>query len=976
MRLPWLCLCVLLASPSASFAQTAPILVHDFTVGANQQLEGFPSGITRIDDRIFFLAKTVAEGDELWVSDGTQQGTGLVADVGPGSVGGLLVDPFPFPRLLQPLIPFGSGVAFASGAALWTSDGTTAGTRLVFEKRPISLLEQEGALYFFAPHDTDITREILHRSDGTREGTRPLLTVVRPQNSNSRILRLGGGLLLITEQSWMRSDGTTAGTQVICPSIASSEIATVGDAIFYAATTGQSPVSLRRLDAATGADTLVIDAFPGVGQTYLYQLFAVGEHLYFTAGSWFWSSDGTLQGTVRLAGAPSDRAIAVDGRVAISSPSVDLGGVWVTDGTAAGTRRVDPGQATDLAFQDATLFFARDSQLWRSDGTSNSSTLVVDLAPLGRGAIGNLGSGPDALYFSLGTRELWKSDGTAGGTALVSAIGAQVFHGNPAALRAFGDALIFRGPPADLYAARSEAALTSLGGRLVLGELNGRLVLDEKLATGARRFSLSDGTPAGTVPYTEITRNLTSDDRPFPLGEVSGRIVFAHKDVSGEGLWVTDGSAGGTGTIKLPFKVALGAFHRVTPGMIYFSRDDGSGFGGELMTTDGTSAGTQLVVDLAGSPIAGFAGDPEFATVGRVGYFRRYTPQYGSEVWRTDATPEGTQLLTDAWPGTESSIPGGFATAGSRLFFSAAAAAPGFPIALNGLFSTSLTGPTATLLRGGFDLSKSTADSVAIGDRLFLTDGSELWVSDGTPEGTLLTREIAEGSTMSRPAQLASIRGRAVFQACDPVSGCELWVSDGTASGTRRLTDLAPGPRSSGPEQITLVGQDLYFTATTPQTGRELFRLPVGECGDGKLGALEECDDGNTYSLDGCDRTCSDESVLKLFGAPEGGAFTLVVEGLPFAVATHAGESIAEILERAAGVLNGSSVLRVRGIRTAARGAYLLTTGQIESVAIQDPGLSHDPALVPLFPTPWAWVVLAASLAVTASRRLAARFSG
>ena len=968
MRLPCACLCVLLASARLAFAQAQPVLVHDFngSPGSPTALTMVgPASITRAGDRIVFIASSEAEGAELWVSDGTQQGTELVADVGPGRVSGLGIGHPPFQQL-QPLIPFGQRVAFASGPALWVSDGTLAGTHLVFEGTPTSLMEQGGYLYFLTPHTTDYRYEILYRSDGTREGTQPVRTVLRPPfGGTSQILRLGSGIAVLTEDSWLRSDGTTAGTQVICPKNSALEVAATGNALYYTATTANGTTSLRRVDAATGANLHLLDSVADLGQSSIGQLFTVGEQLYFEAGNWLWSSDGTVPGTLRVAGLPSDRAIAADGRIAVSSSSADMGGVWVTDGTAAGFRRVDPGTATDLSFHGAELFFARGSQLWRSDGTEDSAALVVDLAPLGRGVIGNLGSGPDGLYFSLGNRELWKSDGTPGGTALV-AIGSQVFYGNPGSLRAFGDALVFRGPPGDLYAARPEEALTSLGNRNLMGELNGRLVLEEQVLFGGRRFSLSDGTPGGTVAYVEIPRSSSGIAVPIPLGELSGRIVFQHRDPIGEGLWITDGSAAGTGKIKSPLTLGLGAFHRVADGLIYFSGDDGSGFGAELMATDGTTAGTRLVVDLAAGPANGFEGSPSFATLGRVGFFARNTAEYGREVWRTDGTPEGTQLVADVWPGITGSLPGGFATAGSRLFFSASAAAPGYPIGLNALFSTAPTGPTATLLRGGFDLSSSTGGSVAIGDRLFLTDGSELFISDGTQQGTLLTREISEGTGMSRPAGLVSIRGRAVFQACEPVNGCELWMSDGTASGTRRLTDLAPGPRSSGPEQITLAGQDLYFTATTPETGRELFRLPVGECPDGRLGPLEECDDGNNSALDGCNSTCNEENVLKLFGTPRGGALTLVVEGLSFVIPTYSGERIEELHARVADALRSSSALRTRRIRTTAMGSYLLTTAHVESVEIQDPGLIYGAPPVPVFPTPWAWVVLAVVIASTA----------
>src|SRR3954463_7419189 len=84
-------------------------------------------------------------------------------------------------------------------------------------------------------------------------------------------------------------------------------------------------------------------------------------------------------------------------------------------------------------------------------------------------------------------------------------------------------------------------------------------------------------------------------------------------------------------------------------------------------------------------------------------------------------------------------------------------------------------------------------------------NGRELWVTDGTPEGT---RQVADinpddssnpgsfyyqsegGNIVSAPADLGSLGdGRAMFDADDGTHGVELWTSDGTAEGTRLVND-------------------------------------------------------------------------------------------------------------------------------------------------------------------------------------------
>ena len=70
--------------------------------------------------------------------------------------------------------------------------------------------------------------------------------------------------------------------------------------------------------------------------------------------------------------------------------------------------------------------------------------------------------------------------------------------------------------------------------------------------------------------------------------------------------------------------------------------------------------------------------------------------------------------------------------------------------------------------------------------------GMELFVSNGTPEGTRLLRDIAPGNQPFDPAptQLIAVGNRDYFTANDGVHGQELWISDGSTEGTRLVVDL------------------------------------------------------------------------------------------------------------------------------------------------------------------------------------------
>src|SRR5688500_6215148 len=74
--------------------------------------------------------------------------------------------------------------------------------------------------------------------------------------------------------------------------------------------------------------------------------------------------------------------------------------------------------------------------------------------------------------------------------------------------------------------------------------------------------------------------------------------------------------------------------------------------------------------------------------------------------------------------------------------------------------------------------------------------GSELWRSDGTPEGTYRVADINPGGDSS-PSYLTAAGGYVHFIATDGALGQEPWRSDGTAEGTVLVKDLWPGDFTS-----------------------------------------------------------------------------------------------------------------------------------------------------------------------------------
>lgn len=108
--------------------------------------------------------------------------------------------------------------------------------------------------------------------------------------------------------------------------------------------------------------------------------------------------------------------------------------------------------------------------------------------------------------------------------------------------------------------------------------------------------------------------------------------------------------------------------------------------------------------------------------------------------------------------------------------------------------------------------------AIVVGDLYFFTAstdaaGDELWVTDGTREGTSMVMDIQSGSGSSAPSNFVAADGNLYFVATTEAAGTELWVSDGTAAGTTQVFDLFEGSESSSPNTLTPFAGGLLFAA-------------------------------------------------------------------------------------------------------------------------------------------------------------------
>ena len=389
--------------------------------------------------------------------------------------------------------------------------------------------------------------------------------------------------------------------------------------------------------------------------------------------------------------------------------------------------------------------------------------------------------------------------------------------------------------------------------------------------------------------------SLTSNsDLPIDLAEFDGKLYFpASQGQIGEELFVTDGTTEGTQIVadvnRLTFRygpdddstvpgdtvyISESANGSSNPrsftefnGRLYFQATDESGasgiiirteeeeFGRELYVTDGTTEGTELVKDIYPGAYAvsrigiisiNSSNPSEFTEFNDKLYFSANNRD-GRELFVTDGTAEGTEIvadinsggIVDRYSSYDGSYPSDLTVFNGQLYFAATSGDGDIDVFGNliegegedsgrELYITDGTNEGTRLfsdLNPG-DASSDPSDLIVFNDRLYFaadngTSGRELFISDGTVEGTRLFADLnPDGS--SNPSDLTIFNDKLYFAADNGTSGLELYVTDGTTEGTRLFADLSPGG-SSNPSDLTVFNDKLYFVADDGTSGRELF---------------------------------------------------------------------------------------------------------------------------------------------------------
>ncbi len=404
---------------------SGPLFATDPVTGLPMELSvpALPTTDTPIDaisigPVVLFVAQDRTGAFDLWRTDGTAAGTFALAL----PAGSVVMNGDNQPSLMA----FDGGALFAgfgSGSdALFFTNGTSAGT---YEVSPLPSIDGLGAFdplgmlngrLIFIGDDPTLGNDALFSTDGTTAGTIKLAEFFGVSEASSATL--AGRIVYTTGSDLYVTDGTASGS-IELPGLFNSEygveqslsdLTPIGaSAAFLVTTYGElGNGSSTQLDITDGtvAGTHSIDFVVAEGEPDLEpgitELTAFGSRLLFSdadavsdsssISSGLWVTDGTNAGTVEIAPSidPSDITVLANGLAVFSG----IGGLYVSDGTAAGTVEIAPGtypSGITLLANGLAEFFGIGG-LYVTDGTAAGTHLIAASGAPAEGL------GPKELY--------------------------------------------------------------------------------------------------------------------------------------------------------------------------------------------------------------------------------------------------------------------------------------------------------------------------------------------------------------------------------------------------------------------------------------------------------------------------------------------------------------------------------------------------------------------------------------------------
>jgi len=796
---------------------------------------GLPLGLTPFRSGVVFTADDGSHGREFWISDG--RSTSLIADIVPGkkSSAGVSLEEHRRPlgaEMNDMFIFIAADPADTSEVSwdkkLWRTDGTPEGTQVIgpdWLKIENTGLDRAGGWIYFMGTRQPLSGDgnALWRTDGTNSGTVQLsgtagrldLTEIRSRFGASDSLYFTAVIASQEDERRLWRVGAETGDIVnlglVDKSFSNSYLEYVqgtGNIVYASTPSGADTLKIWKTDG-TAEGTRLLHA----NETTCRRNSGVVVHddvLVFADCDLGWSPTFPSRSNVELwsfrdgRAAPLKELFAGDleyGSAQVKAASgnyvwiagIDADhrpGLWSWNRASGEITRLVSGEFGGALFEavmeiviDGVLYFSfngdnRGTELWRSDGTPEGTFFIKDIVP------GEGGSHPQAFAVMDGTLYFFAEIPDATVNAMERSIVKDVIESeviSPAdKYPAIGQPINFQSPAMGLWRSDGTEAGTMLVTALTLPDRSGPRSLMSNAGTlffpakspgyGVELW-ISDGTPSGTRLLVDILPGV-GGSYPIHLTVFDGEVLFWANDGEAESLWKSDGSVAGTQRVKavIPSTEACSRFWISSacwrPSRFMLMDDSRFYF---------TVEESVPIRILNGAPMPW-------------------------QLWESNGSPEGTSLRMQA------PFPSDAPVAAVHSMFS-------IGNTLHAL-GTTHNSRKQLLVRIEPEAGTFTAIKEFSSARVL---SSVLAMKPDTPYRELLFLTASEWP-----------------------QGQEVWVSNGTPDGTVLVADIAPGPAStdfSYTAPLFVDSDEVFFTAQTRAAGTRLWRMNLQEIQSAMPGA-------------------------------------------------------------------------------------------------------------------------------------------
>ncbi|MFN0035648.1 MAG: T9SS type A sorting domain-containing protein [Saprospiraceae bacterium] len=725
--------------------------------------------IAYINGKVLYADGEESTGYELWCASDSLGSAALVKDGNPG-----LSSTFPIELTKADNIVYYRGGY--QGRQLWRSDGTEAGTFMVFQIMLTNQNIQSNSLktlgdkaYFLLQKTSGETE--LWVSDGSVVGTAKAADVPSSVSDVERFEAFflhGKYIYLAQDQQnlnseWVASDGTPAGTEILLDFPANA-----GYHAEYYGTRAKS----------------ILD-----GSFFFFYCNADND-------SELWKSDGTAAGTQKVKVIDAYASFLLGGTqkdifflVFQSNEAVHL---WASDGTELGTRPIkflgNESHIIDhlgFATTDSTVCFESPiltppDFLYRSDGTEQGTYRVEGaLAPhlAGSDPIGFVPGPNDAVFFRANLENhvtgVWRSEPDAPFEVTRLDTTSKHSYLQIATPMSVSDKVLWFSDDKTLSVTDEAGAISqihlpvSYSGSWSLGP-GGAIYFT---ANNDKSIWRSDGTPSGTFEFFAAPTNSIA----YPLKTVGDSIYFLqHSNQPYLSLWSSDGTSNGTQAIGTIYHNGSTVFLREIDNRLAYST---YALNPSAQTLHVRGFSPVVFPQLPSYAFAGIAvADSQLFALGPRAY---NAGNYQHSLWVVDG--DQPILLKD------------FATVPGYSHFS-----DKYQNRLHELSGKVVFGAGLT------------------------TGNAELWTSDGTTNGTYEVRDLNPAGS-SKPDNFVRYNDHLLlFTASDGVD-VSWWATDGSWNGTFKVSSLATVKDYFVPkvENAYLHENRLYFSMNDGITGQE-----------------------------------------------------------------------------------------------------------------------------------------------------------